>query len=158
MKGDFTRSTFDPARHYSGVRMQQGRMQVDADWNEHEDIIRHRSETGTLDALGASGTPLHDAGFSITPAGNDLTIGSGRYYVDGILCENEDDVPFTEQPVPGGTKLPTDQGRYIAFLDVSTRHVSARGPADPRAGARRSRFSHPAPDGVAGGTAAGTPG
>ncbi len=34
MKGDFSRQTFDPTRHYSGVLAQQGRVQTDADWNE----------------------------------------------------------------------------------------------------------------------------
>ena len=38
MKGDFTRDTFKKEKHYSGVRMQQGRVQVDADWNEQVDI------------------------------------------------------------------------------------------------------------------------
>ena len=38
MKGDFTRVTFDPAKHYSGVLEQQGRMQVDSDRNEMNDI------------------------------------------------------------------------------------------------------------------------
>ena len=35
--GDLTRSTFRAYRHYSGVRMQQGRVQLDADWNEQLD-------------------------------------------------------------------------------------------------------------------------
>ncbi|MCX6048065.1 MAG: DUF6519 domain-containing protein, partial [Chloroflexi bacterium] len=41
MKGDFTRSTFKPAKHYSSVRMQQGRVQLDADWNEQIDLTAH---------------------------------------------------------------------------------------------------------------------
>ena len=39
MKGDFSRLTFDPTKHFSGVRMQQGRVQLDADWNEQ---LRHQ--------------------------------------------------------------------------------------------------------------------
>ena len=30
MKGDFSRITFDPKKHYSRVLMQQGRVQLDA--------------------------------------------------------------------------------------------------------------------------------
>jgi uncharacterized membrane protein len=41
MKGDFSRSTFDPANNFTSVRMQQGRMQLDADWNEQMDILLH---------------------------------------------------------------------------------------------------------------------
>jgi hypothetical protein len=38
MKGDFSRFTFKKEKHYSSVRMQQGRVQLDADWNEQMDI------------------------------------------------------------------------------------------------------------------------
>ena len=38
MKGDFTRDTFDPRNNYTSVLMQQGRAQVDADWNEQAAI------------------------------------------------------------------------------------------------------------------------
>ena len=43
--GDITRSSFDPDRHYSSVRMQQGRVQLDADWNEQLDIQLHRDRS-----------------------------------------------------------------------------------------------------------------
>ena len=39
MKGDFSRITFDPKKHYSRVLMQQGRVQLDADWNEQAAIF-----------------------------------------------------------------------------------------------------------------------
>ena len=91
MPGDYSRKTFDPKKHYSGVLMQQGRVQVDADWNEQVDIQRYRTETETGDLIGASGAPIHHNGFKIgiTPDGSDLTISPGRIYVDGILCELE---------------------------------------------------------------------
>ena len=91
MKGDFSRLTFDKNKHYSGVLMQQGRVQVDADWNEQQAIHRHRVETETQDILGPSGAPIADGGFEIgvTPDGGDLTLSPGRIYVDGILCELE---------------------------------------------------------------------
>ena len=34
MKADLTRNTFHPFRHFTQVLMQQGRVQLDADWNE----------------------------------------------------------------------------------------------------------------------------
>ena len=43
MPGDYSRNTFDPRRHYSGVLMQQGRVQLDADWNEQQAIAAHRA-------------------------------------------------------------------------------------------------------------------
>jgi hypothetical protein len=100
MKGDFSRDTFDPGRHYSGVLMQQGRVQLDADWNEQQNIHRHRMTTEARDVIGVSGAPLHSPGFKITtaPDSKSLIIGQGRYYVDGLLCENEADVAYAAQP------------------------------------------------------------
>src|SRR6266542_1590567 len=91
MKADFTRSTFRREKHYSGVLMQQGRVQLDADWNEQVDIGTHLDETTRIDVIGRCGMPEDDAGFEVTPSGNgsDLLFSPGRAYVDGILCEND---------------------------------------------------------------------
>lgn len=91
MKSDNSRSTFDPKKHYSGIIMQQGRVQLDADWNEQQAIHQHRIETGTIDTIGACGVPEFGGGFRInfTPDFSDLTISPGRIYVDGVLCELE---------------------------------------------------------------------
>ncbi|MCB0158132.1 MAG: hypothetical protein KDD83_08360, partial [Caldilineaceae bacterium] len=79
MKGDFTRLTFDPVKHYAAVLMQQGRVQDPADWNEEGDIRRHRVEIEAQDVIGACGAPIHAAGFAITSDGATLTVGAGRY-------------------------------------------------------------------------------
>lgn len=63
MGSDISRSTFDPSKHYSGVRQQQGRVSVDADWNEQVDIVSHRVATETADIVGQSGAPRDNAGF-----------------------------------------------------------------------------------------------
>ncbi len=91
MKADLTRSTFRPERHYSGVRMQQGRVQLDADWNEQVDIGAHLDETTRVDVIGRCGMPEDDPGFEVTPSddGSDLLLSPGRAYVDGILCESD---------------------------------------------------------------------
>jgi|GEM_PF-906097 len=91
MAGDFSRNTFDPVRHFSGVLMQQGRVLVDAEWNEQLAIQQHRAHTETRDVIGNCGTPKKEDGFKIsqTPHGNDLLISAGRYYVQGLLCEQE---------------------------------------------------------------------
>jgi hypothetical protein len=57
MPGDFSRKTFDKKKHYSGVLMQQGRVQLDADWNEELDIGQYRTFTETKDVIGAAGVP-----------------------------------------------------------------------------------------------------
>ncbi len=57
MKADITRSTFRQFRHYRGVRMQQGRVQLDSDWNEQLDIEEHLSRTETRDVIGLCTDP-----------------------------------------------------------------------------------------------------
>ena len=51
MKGDFSRDTFDPLKHFSRVLTQQGRVSLDADWNEQADITAHRTETEARDVI-----------------------------------------------------------------------------------------------------------
>jgi hypothetical protein len=45
MKGDFSRDSFDPVKHFSRVLQQQGRVQLDADWNEQAAILLHYLRT-----------------------------------------------------------------------------------------------------------------
>lgn len=87
--GDLTRSSFRADRHYSGVRMQQGRVQLDADWNEQLDVTAHRDRAEALDLIGVAGVPKVDGGFEVTPSpdGTDLLISAGRAWVAGHLCE-----------------------------------------------------------------------
>lgn len=89
MAGDFSRSTTNPVKHYAGVLMQQGRVQVDADWNEQLALQLYRTWTETRDLIGLCGTPKAGTGFAISSfaKGADLRIGNGRYYVNGLLCE-----------------------------------------------------------------------
>ena len=127
MKGDFTRWTFRPEQHYHGVLKQQGRVDLDSDWNEQGAITSHRIETETLDVIGPAGAPIGDPGFQITVQNGQLMIGKGRAYIDGILCENEATIPFSQQPdVPlVGNPLPTRPGYYLAVLEVWLRHITA---------------------------------
>ena len=109
MKTDISRKkTFREEKHYDRVTMQQGRVQLDADWNEQADIRIYRSRITSRDVIGKNGAPTENPGFEIrasrnfggritTPSGH-YTIGKGRYYVDGILCENENDIDAGNQP------------------------------------------------------------
>jgi hypothetical protein len=145
MTGDFTRNTFDPAKHYRDVLMQQGRAQVDADWNEQADLTARRDETTTADIVGDCGGPAGGAAFGVITATaalspaelqhlkdlkipplapGDFYLSAGRYYVDGIQCENEWPLPFTAQPDRCDVAaLP--KGSYLLYLDVWQRHITA---------------------------------
>jgi hypothetical protein len=95
MPGDFSRVTFAPERHYAAVLLQQGRVQLDADTNEQARILLHLQRTLTADLIGPWGAPRDNAGFAIGVQVDqqndldDLTVSPGRFYVAGILCENE---------------------------------------------------------------------
>ena len=143
MAGDYTRRTFTSAKDHSGVLMQQGRVTLDADWNELVDATDHRLRAEIVDTLGrcvfSRETP--DA-FLIALSGGALTIGRGRAYVDGILAENHgagaaafdpvlaedfgvDPVDYLKQPYyPNPDPLPAT-GTYVAYLDVWQREVTA---------------------------------
>jgi hypothetical protein len=90
MYGDFSRLTFDPERGYSAVVAFQGRVNVEADANEHTQILLHYLRTLATDLLGPAAWPeaSRDA-FAISVAGDDLSIERGRCYVDGLLVANE---------------------------------------------------------------------
>ncbi len=129
MKGDFSRDTFTPARHFSRVLMQQGRVQLDADWNEQSDIVLYYLRTLAKDLIGDHGGP--GVGFSIgvgVALKMDFAIWPGHYYVDGILCENEaDNLTYTSQsgyPFPDSGALQTNKN-HLVYLDVWERHVTA---------------------------------
>ncbi|MGB9175181.1 MAG: DUF6519 domain-containing protein [Methanoregula sp.] len=132
-RGDCTRDTFEPAKHYSSVLMQQGRVQLDADWNEQADIVLHYLRAMARDIIGPFGGP-DNGGFDIgiSAANRDLTILKGHYYVDGILCENENTVAYSGQPhLPLLPSEKDDLGKFfkenipfLVYLDVWERHIT----------------------------------
>ena len=89
MAVDLSRVTFDPSKHYSALLHQQGRVSIDADLNEAQDVRRYREETTAVDVIGPTGSPRAGGGYAVTlaPGGRDLLISAGRMYVDGILAE-----------------------------------------------------------------------
>src|SRR5688572_28767577 len=126
MAGDYSRITFDPTKHYTRVLMQQGRVQLDSDWNEQAALIAHRIETESRDVIGLTGAPKTGGNFRIgvTPDNTDLTIAPGRIYVDGLLCELEATAVTAQATAATNLTLPTLwlDGRKIAanqWLEVT---------------------------------------
>jgi photosystem II stability/assembly factor-like uncharacterized protein len=88
MKGDLSRETFDRARHYSAVRLQQGRVVTDADWNEQGDLTRYRAERQARDTIGACGAPLEAAGYGLVAETNALAVHAVSATVAWIAAED----------------------------------------------------------------------
>ncbi len=130
MKGDFSKMTFAPDKNFLRVLMQQGRVQLDADWNEQAAILLHYMQTLAADLIGPyAGPEGSNLGFKIDKAADkgNLSIGKGRYYVDGVLCENHhDDVTYFKQPdYPLDAKTDALKvGAHLVYLDVWERHIS----------------------------------
>ncbi|MEO8973927.1 MAG: DUF6519 domain-containing protein, partial [Ktedonobacteraceae bacterium] len=64
-KTDITRDTYKKHKNFSRVLMQQGRVQLDADWNEQTDILLHYLRRITTDIIGPHAGPSDDLGFGI---------------------------------------------------------------------------------------------
>jgi len=147
MAGDYTRFTFKPQRDYSAVFKQQGRVDLDADFNELIEIIDRRWRSETIDIIGhcvvSSTTP---EAFLITPtAMGAFDIGIGRMYVDGIQVENHGlppleyqadfgemhgtvQVPYSDQPYLPAPLPPTLAAKSnttdLVYIDVWQREVT----------------------------------
>lgn len=142
MNGDYSRLTFDSSRNFSAVRMQQGRVSLDSDWNEQADLINRRTRAAIIDTFGR----LHHASpeaFAISLGPGGLMIGRGRMYVDGLIAENhgagrlvwdpaldelrgEGPTPYLQQPyLPDPAPVPASGGPYLIYLDVWQREVTA---------------------------------
>ncbi len=151
MSGDYSRVRFDPRIDLSGVLMQQGRVQLDSDWNEWVAVLDRRLRAESVDTFGVHVTPgitgvavlspqTPDA-FKIEAAGGNMSIGRGRMYVDGLLAENhgggaaEFDAVLAElrgktalaynlQPYfPAPPALPGG-GPHLAYLEVWQREIT----------------------------------
>jgi len=151
MSGDYSRVRFDPRIDLSGVLMQQGRVQLDSDWNEWVSVLDRRLRAESVDTFGVHVTPgitgvavvspqTPDA-FKIEVAGGNITIGRGRMYVDGLLAENHGGgasefdpvlaelrgitaLAYNQQPYfPAPPALPGG-GPHLAYLETWPREIT----------------------------------
>lgn len=151
MSGDYSRTRFKPENDIAGVLMQQGRVQLDSDWNEWVAALDRRLRAESVDTLGVHPSPgitgvavvspqTPDA-FKIEAAGGNITIGRGRMYVDGLLAENhgggtaefdpvlaelrgQTALTYTQQPYfPAPPALPAG-GPHLAYLEVWQRELT----------------------------------
>jgi hypothetical protein len=106
MPADLARVSFDRKRKWRGLVAQQGRVTLEADWNEAASIDHEHDRRVALEAIGRAGTP--DGGYVLTPVrltdspptGNlgDFTIGRGTVYVGGQRLDLDDPIAYSAQP------------------------------------------------------------
>lgn len=149
MAGDYTRFTFKADKNYSEVRQQQGRVSLDADWNEGEAIDDRHWRSETFDILGRCVVPAATPQafeIAIAPGSTlgEFTIGVGRLYLDGLQVENHgllpqqfdpvlaelhgtEPVPYSAQPYyPKALAVHPETGRSdLIYLHVWQREVTA---------------------------------
>jgi hypothetical protein len=135
MKGDFTRDTFDPLKHFSRVLMQQGRVTLDADFNEQTAILLRYVRKLARDIIGPAAAPaIRDtagndlSGFrlgQLNTSTGDFSISAGCYYVDGILVENQKACTYMSQPDYSKDDAAKINPPAFVYLDVWERHVTS---------------------------------
>ena len=102
MAGDYTRLTFDPRLDRAMVLEQQGRVHLDADWNELVAILERRLRVETYDFAGPAVVPASEPdSFKLVVQGGKLFVTRGRIYVDGLLAENHGEGQDGYEPVWG---------------------------------------------------------
>ena len=104
---DISRFLFQPQKRYASVRMQQGRVILDSDWNESERIEDEEARRTLAEVICSKGTP--NEGFLVTEL-NDATVtqlpgpgeefpqtkdtydfqwGDGSFYLGGLRFETD---------------------------------------------------------------------
>ena len=124
MKGDFTRDTFQPEKHFSRVLLQQGRVQLDSDFNEQVSIFLHYLQGFAADLIGPHGGPCQGCAFGFIVSGGQLKISKGRYYVDGIMCELDADILYSDYAKDDDDLLKGLNGPTFYYLDVWEQFVT----------------------------------
>jgi Family of unknown function (DUF6519) len=125
MKSQISRHSHDPAKRYSGVFQQQGRMIIDADWNELQAIVKARLDEALRDVVGG-GMPSRQP-LSVRFTGSTFEIVPGVLYAGGLparLGTPGDAVfAYTAQP-----DFPSAPGAVAAgdliYVDAWEREVS----------------------------------
>jgi Family of unknown function (DUF6519)/Right handed beta helix region len=114
---DLSRFATDFRKHYNSVRMQQGRVLSEDDFNEGARLDQEDERRTRIHVIGPSGSP--DGGFLIgnpTAAGGvaDFTIGAGTMYVGGLRLELQSPESYRSQqdwlrpdpiPLPGASRF-----------------------------------------------------
>ena len=132
MKADFSRFRFNLKKGYTRVLQQQGRVTLDADWNEQVSIQADLDRRRSRDVIGHCGVPCSNDGFLVNISGSgpayDLNIDAGTIYVAGHHISLDAPTTYKAQPFIGEPPAISDPGEAsrvdLVYLCVRERHVT----------------------------------
>lgn len=133
---DRSRSAFYPGKHYTGVRMQQGRVLTDDDYNEGSLIQEEEERLARLHVIGPAGSPgdgFKISGVKIRKIGRrryfDFDIAAGTFYLGGLRLRMErpgqtflSQTDWLRNP---GMMAPTAECTDLVYLEAWRQPVSA---------------------------------
>jgi hypothetical protein len=123
---DISRSATDYKKRYAGVRIQQGRVTLDDDWNENGCLLAEEQRRELVDVVGPAGSA--DKGFAISSPRTDalgkltFDIAPGTFYLAGLRLESLGHTyalqpDWVDQP-PGSRAKPAAGTRLFAWLEA----------------------------------------
>ena len=138
MKGDFSNFRYKPKANYISVLKQQGRLDLDSDWNEQAEILDQRLRGVVRDILGDMAVPLasndltrNNSGalkiddFSSGPGGVlDFSIGRGIAYIGGYPFVLENDATFRAQPDYPEPEIYGSGDDILVYIELWTKTVN----------------------------------
>ena len=138
MGSDRARTTYNEKRQYRRVVHQQGRVSLEADLNEAQEILAETTRRQVIEIVGPMGVPAGSDGYAIgvvaeatAKAPRDLTIGQGVFYLGGLrVYQGVGDLRYTTQSehdwVEGPTPAPDADGdSELVYLRLREQEVSA---------------------------------
>ncbi|MDD5389870.1 MAG: DUF6519 domain-containing protein [Gallionellaceae bacterium] len=127
MKTQISRDSFRPEQRFSGVYLQQGRMILDADWNELSDIEKARLVDALRDAIAGGAPRVGGLRVFADPAGSvNIRIQPGALYVEGVPARLDAAAPLPVNAQPDYPIQADYSGQNLKlYVDVWERGVSA---------------------------------
>ena len=140
MGSDRARITYDESRQYRAVVMQQGRVTLEADWNEEWQMVNEELRKDVLDIVGPCCTP--NDGYRVLETEHvpdpffDFSVSNGTMYVGGMRVFLANPLRYSQQPdwvdhlhdpdwVDPSTLGETKNRREFIYLYLREQEVSA---------------------------------
>jgi hypothetical protein len=100
MGSDIARVSYDSKQLYRSVVIQQGRVTLEADWNEEQAIAGEELRQQTLEIIGPAATP--DNAYQVLPPINatpfNFSVRKGTMYVGGVRVQLDAQTDYLNQP------------------------------------------------------------